>query len=112
MEARAIARYLRVSPTKANRVLRMIRDKQVDEAQEILSFVKSPVARQVSKVLTSAVANATNREEGAAAIEKLYVKHAVADPGPILKRWMPRAQGRVSRILHRLSHISIVVEER
>jgi len=111
MEARAIARFVRVSPTKADRVLRQIRGLQVERAQEILAYSPRPIARQISKILTSAVANATNREE-AAAIDLLYVKRAVADSGPTLKRIQPRAQGRAYRVLVRLSHITIVVDER
>ncbi len=111
MEARAIARFVRVSPTKADRVLRQIRGLPVERAQEILAYSPRPIAKQVGKVLTSAVANATNREE-AAAPEQLFVKVAVADAGPTLKRIQPRAQGRAYRILKRMSHITIVVAER
>jgi large subunit ribosomal protein L22 len=111
MEARAIARFVRVSPTKADRVLRQIRGLQVERAQEILAYSPRPIAKQISKVLTSAVANATHREEPAT-IDLLYVKHAVADSGPTLKRIQPRAQGRAYRVLVRLSHITIVVDER
>jgi large subunit ribosomal protein L22 len=111
MEAKAIARYVRISPTKADRVLRQIRGLQVERAQEILAFSPRPIAKQVGKVLTSAVANATNREQGAAP-DLLYVKTAVADAGPTLKRIQPRAQGRAYRILKRSSHITIVVAER
>jgi large subunit ribosomal protein L22 len=111
MEAKAIARYVRISPTKADRVLRQIRGLQVERAQEILAYSPRPIAKQVGKVLTSAVANATNREQGAAP-DLLYVKTAVADAGPTLKRIQPRAQGRAYRILKRSSHITIVVAER
>jgi large subunit ribosomal protein L22 len=108
MEARSIARYVRVSPRKADQVLRLIRGMQVDRAQEILTFTPRPIARQVGKVLKSAVANATKKEEKLKA-EELYVKTAVAGAGPILKRFLPRAHGRATRFWKRTSHISIVV---
>lgn len=111
MEARAIARYVRVSPRKAKGVLTLIRGQQVDKAQEILAFSNRPVAKKIGKLLTSAVANATIKEE-TVAVERLFVKHAVADTAPALKRFQPRAHGRAYRILKRTSHISIVVEER
>ena len=111
MEARAIARFVRVSPTKVDRVLRQIRGLQVERAQEILAYSPRPIARQIGKVLTSAVANATNREQGAAP-DQLYVRVAVADAGPSLKRIQPRAQGRAYAILKRMTHITIVVAER
>lgn len=111
MEARAIARFVQVSPTKVDRVLRQIRGAQVERAQEILSVNTQPIAKKVSKLLTSAVANATGKSEELA-VERLFVKRAVADSGPTLKRIRPRAQGRANRILKRMSHITIVVEEK
>lgn len=111
MEARAIARFVRVSPRKADKVMRLIRGQQVDRAQEILAFTQQPVATRIGKVLTSAVANATVKDEEIA-VDRLFVKEAVADPGPTLKRIRPRAQGRANRILKRMSHIRIVVEDR
>ena len=111
MEARAIARFVRVSPRKADKVMQLIRGQQVDRAQEILAFTHQPVATRIGKVLTSAVANATVKDEEVA-VDRLFVKEAVADPGPTLKRIRPRAQGRASRILKRMSHIRIVVGER
>jgi len=111
MEAKAIARYVRISPRKANLVLEMIRGHQVDRAQEILAFSNRPIAKKISKVLTSAVANASVKEESLA-VERLYVRDAVADTAPTMKRFQPRAHGRAYRILKRMSHIRIVVEER
>lgn len=111
MEAKSIARYVRISPLKADRVLRLIRDQQVDNAQTILSHTTRPIAIQISKILTSAVANAAVKDEELD-VERLWVKEAIADPGPTQKRIRPRAQGRANRILKRTSHIRIVVEER
>lgn len=108
MEAKSIARYVRVTPRKADAVLRLIRGMQVDRAQEVLDFTPRPIARQVGKVLKSAVANAAKKEEK---LDKdgLYVKEAVAGAGPILKRFLPRAHGRATRLWKRTSHITIVV---
>lgn len=108
MESRAIARYVRVSPRKADRVLRLIRGINVERAEEILAFTPRPIARQINKVLMSAVANATKKEEKLK-VEDLYVKMAVSGAGPILKRFLPRAHGRATRFWKRTSHITIVV---
>jgi len=91
--------------------LSLIRGMQVDRAQEILTFTQRPIAGKISKVLTSAVANAAVLDEEVA-VDRLYIKEAVAMAGPIMKRIRPRAQGRASRILKRTSHIRIIVEEK
>ena len=109
MEARAIAKYLRVTPRKADQVLQLIRGKRVDLATEILLFTPKHVARTIRKVLQSAVANAV-AVEGKINVESLHVKHATAHAGPTMKRILPRAQGRATPILKRTSHITIVVE--
>lgn len=109
MEARAIARYIRVTPRKANQVLSLIRGKRVDQATELLDFTPKHVARVIGKVLKSAVANAVALE-GKINIEQLRVKHATAGAGPTLKRFLPRAQGRATPLLKRSCHITIVVE--
>ena len=108
MEARAVARYVRVSPRKADRVLQLIRGLPVDRAQEVLAFTTRPIAREIGKVLKSAVANARNREEKVP-VEDLRVRQAVAGAGPTMKRFLPRAQGRATPILKRSSHITIIV---
>ncbi len=108
MEARAVARYVRISPRKADRVLRLIRGLPVDRAQEQLAFTTRPIAKQIGKVLKSAVANATSREDKVA-VEELHVKMAVAGAGPTMKRFLPRAQGRATPLLKRSAHITIVV---
>ncbi|MDM7915475.1 MAG: 50S ribosomal protein L22 [Candidatus Eisenbacteria bacterium] len=110
MEARCIARHVRVSPRKADSVLRMIRGMQVDRASEVLSLTPRPIARQVGKVLKSAVANATKKDEKLRS-DDLHVKMAVAGAGPIMKRFLPRAHGRATRFWKRTSHITIVVTD-
>jgi large subunit ribosomal protein L22 len=108
MQARAVAKYVRVSPRKADRVLRLIRGLPVDKAQEVLTFTTRPIAKQIGKVLKSAVANASGKEEKVA-VEDLRVQMAVAGAGPTMKRFLPRAQGRATPILKRSAHITIVV---
>jgi large subunit ribosomal protein L22 len=91
MEAKAIARYVRVTPRKTDQVLQLIRGKRVDVATEILDFTPKHVAKVIGKVLKSAVANAV-AIEGKINIEELRVKQAVAGAGPTMKRFLPRAQ--------------------
>ena len=109
MEARAISKYVRVTPRKAVQVLQLVRGKRVDLATEVLLFTPKHVARTIRKVLQSAVANAVAME-GKINVESLHVKHATAHAGPTMKRILPRAQGRATPILKRTSHITIVVE--
>lgn len=110
MEARAIARYIRVSPRKARVVVDQVRGKSVPEAREILQFTNRAVAEVVEKTLNSAVANAESLHHVRA--ESLVVKTAFVDEGPTLKRIRPRAKGSASRINKRTSHITIIVAPR
>ena len=110
MEAKAIARYVRVSPRKARIVLDQIRGKNVIAAQETLRFTNRAVAEVVEKTLNSAVANAA--QKGAANPENLVVKECFADEGPTLKRIRPRAKGSAARIRKRTSHITVIVATR
>ena len=109
MEAKAIARYIRVTPRKADQVLQLIRGKRVDQVTEILDFSPKHVAKVIGKVVKSAVANAV-AIEGKINVEHMRVKRAVADAGPTMKRFLPRAQGRATPILKRTCHITVVVE--
>jgi large subunit ribosomal protein L22 len=108
-EARAILRYAHISDTKARQVLRMIKGLSAAEALYQLKFTNKRAARIVEKLLKSAIANA---EQKGLDVEKLYIKNAFADRGPIFKKWMPRAYGRATPIRKRLSHITIILEER
>ena len=110
MEAKAIARYVRVSPRKARIVVDLIRGKSVVRAREILAFTNRGVAETVEKTLNSAVANAENQHH--VRPESLVVKTAYVDEGPTLKRIRPRAKGSASRINKRTCHITIVVAPR
>ena len=108
MEARAVLRYARISPRKVKIVIDLIRNKSVAEAIGIINNTPKAASEYLIKLLNSAIANATNNHN--MDIEKLYVAEVYANPGPILKRIMPRAQGRAFRILKRTSHITIVLD--
>jgi large subunit ribosomal protein L22 len=110
VEARAIARYVRISPRKARLVLNLIRGKHVDEALAILKFTPKKASKIVEKVLKSAIANAENNHNMNR--DSLYVAKAVADEGPVMKRVLPRAMGRADIMRRRTSHITIVVKEK
>ena len=110
MEAKAIQRYVRITPKKCNQILDLIRGNTVEQATTTLQFTPKNGARIVQKVLKSAVANALH--EGKVRVEDLIVKEAVVGAGPTLKRWLPRAHGRATPLLKRTSHITIVVDER
>ena len=110
MEARAQARFVRVTPLKARRVVDVIRGMKADEAAALLRFAPQAAAEPVRKVLESAVANAENND--GLAPDSLYVAEAYVDEGPTMKRFRPRAQGRAYRVAKRTSHITVVVEER
>ncbi len=98
-----------VAPQKARLVIDLIRGKKVDEALTVLSLSKKAVSRDITKMLKSAVANAENTKN--LDVDKLYVKRAFVDHGPILKRMRPRAMGRGTQIKKRSSHITIVLDE-
>ena len=110
MEARAQARFVRVSPFKARRVIDLIRGLHVDEARRVLQFTPRAAALPVRKVLDSAIANAEHNHQLPA--DNLYVAKAYVDEGPTLPRFRPRALGRAYRIRKRTSHITVVVESR
>ena len=114
-DAVAIQRSARQSPYKMRLVIDQIRGKNVNEALALLTFSKKHAAKQIEKVLRSAVANAEYkaREEGASLdVDTLFVKHAVVNEGPKLKRFTPAAMGRATPIQKRTSHVDIVVAER
>jgi large subunit ribosomal protein L22 len=108
-EAIAILRFARISPLKARLVLRQIHGKDVGEALYLLKVIPKKAARIAENVLKSAIANA---EQKGLDLDRLYIKKAVADRGPILKKWIPRAHGRATPVRKRLSHITIVVAEK
>ncbi|MHA6617575.1 50S ribosomal protein L22 [Pseudonocardia sp. DLS-67] len=106
--ARAVARYVHMSPTKVRRVVALIKDRPVQEALDILRFSPQAAAEPLFKVVASAAANAENNLD--LDPDTLVVAAAYADEGPTLKRIRPRAQGRAYRIRKRTSHITVEVE--
>ena len=110
MEARAIAKYVRMSPIKVGAVLDLIRGKNVNEAFAILEFTPREAAVEIKKVLKSAVANAENNN--ALDTDRLYVSEAFVGQGPTLKRFRPMDHGKAFRINKKTSHITVVVKER
>jgi large subunit ribosomal protein L22 len=110
MEAKASAKYVRISPQKARLVVDLVRGKSVEEARGILKFTRKSAAGMVDKVLKSAFANAKQNPTIDESI--LYVKKIYVDQGPSLKRWRARAQGRAAGIKKRMSHITVVLDER
>lgn len=110
MEAKATAKYVRVSPRKARLVVDQVRGKDIAHAREILRFSERAISEVVEKVLNSAVANAENNHHMRS--NNLVVKAAFVDEGPTLKRIRPRAKGSASRIRKRTSHITVIVAPR
>jgi large subunit ribosomal protein L22 len=107
--ARSSARYARVTPQKARRMVDLIRGLPASEAQTVLRFSPQAASETVGKVLDSAIANAEHNHGMSA--DTLVVSQAFVDEGPTLKRFRPRAQGRAYRIRKRTSHITVVVSE-
>ena len=104
----AVARFVRVSPRKARRVVDLVRGSGVDDALAVLRFAPQAASEPVYKLVASAASNAETGE----GLDRgsLVVSKAMVDEGPTLKRWRPRAQGRASRINKRTSHITVVVQ--
>ena len=109
MEAKAVAKTVRIAPRKVRLVLDLIRGKEVGEAISILKLTNKRTSPVVEKVLKSAVANAEHNYD--MDIDSLYISEVFADEGPTLKRFRPRAQGRATKINKRTSHITVVVSE-
>ena len=106
--AHAILRRFRQSPRKVRMVADMIRGQQVADAMAILNLQQRKAAKMLSKVLGSAVANATTNEKADA--DALRVTKITVDPGPVEKRWLSRSMGRANRINRRTSNVTIVVD--
>ncbi len=115
MEFRAQARFMRVSPQKARLVLDLIKGQKVENALNTLAFTKKRVAATVEKLLRSAVQNANylSTEKGVDVdVDNLYVKNAIANDGPRMKRIRPAPMGRAYRYVRRIAHIELVLAER
>ena len=109
MEAKAVARFIRISPQKARLVADAVKGQKVDSALNVLRFLPKKGAKVLRKVMESALANASQNQ--AIDVDTLYVKNIYVDGGPSLKRTSPRAMGRATRIIKRTSHITVVLEE-
>ena len=110
MEASAKLSSARLSPRKTRLVADMVRGKKIQDALNILRFSPQPSAKLISKLLSSAVANA--EQKGASDVDRLFVKTIFVDGGAVLKRFVPRAMGRASKIRKPTSHISVVLAEK
>jgi large subunit ribosomal protein L22 len=110
MEVKAVAKYVRTSSRKIRLVVDLVRGRPVAEARALLRFMPQAAARDVAKVLESAVANAEQNNHLSA--EDLFISRASADEAPTLKRFRPRAHGRASSILKRATHITLAVGEK
>jgi len=110
MEVAAKLRFARISPQKCRLVADQVRGKPVEQALQILSFSPKKAAGIVKKVLESAIANAEHNE--GADIDELKVSRVFVDEGPTMRRWKPRAKGRVNHILKRTSHVTVMVGDK
>lgn len=110
MEARAVARYVRISPRKVRQVVDLIRGKDVREALAILRFTPKRAAVPVARVIKSAAANAEHNYDMNP--DNLYIAAAYVDQGPTWKRYQPRAYGRADLLRRRTSHITVIVKEK
>jgi large subunit ribosomal protein L22 len=110
VEARAIAKYVRISPRKMKPVADMVRGMNADEALAVLEYTPRTTATILAKVIKSAKANAENNHEMDA--DKLYVAEVYANQGPTMKRWRAASMGRGVKILKRTSHVGVVLKER
>lgn len=110
MIARAVSRYVRISPRKVRQVIDVIRGKQAQKALATLGGINKVAAYHVAKVLKSAIDNAKGNPE--VKVEDLYIARVYADGGPMLKRFKARAMGRATQILKRTCHITVVLDKR
>jgi large subunit ribosomal protein L22 len=110
-DVQAVAKFVRVSPRKARLVADHIRGRSVPEARSILAFTPRAAAREIEKVLRSAIANAESNPNRNWNGDELYVKAVFVDEGPTIKRWRARARGRVNRIFKRTCHITVRLDQ-
>jgi len=110
MEAKAVSRYARISSMKVMKVSGAIKGKPVESALAILKFMPQKAAKQLEKLIRSAVANADQKPD--VDVDRLIVRSITADDGPMLKRWGTKARGRGTRILKPTSHITVVLSEK
>ena len=110
MEVKAVARYVRIPPQKVRLIMDELRGKKVEEALRVLTFSPQKGARLLRKLINSAVANAEANKE--LDVDTLFIKKIFADQGPTMKRSRPRAMGRATRIIKRMSHLTVILDEK
>jgi large subunit ribosomal protein L22 len=108
MESTATFKHLRITPRKLRRVVDLVRGKPVQQALDILQFDRKAASTDIIKLLKSAVANAN--QKGGVRLDSLYVKTIMVNPGPIMKRFTPRARGSASAIQKKTSHVTVVLD--
>ncbi len=111
MEAKAHLRHLRMAPRKVSVVAALVRGKPVGDALHILKFTRRAAARPVAKLIQSAVANAADVSKGQVDVDRLFVKWISVDQGTTLRRYLPRAMGRATRINKKTSHVHVVLSD-
>jgi len=109
LEAKAVEKYMRISPRKVKLVIDLVKDKKVEDAVNVLSFTPKKAAEMVKKAISSAAANAV--ENHGMAEDDLFISKIYVNEGPTLKRFRPRARGRATRIRKRTSHITVFVSD-
>jgi large subunit ribosomal protein L22 len=110
MESRAVSRYLRIAPRKVRLVADLVRGKPVGRALGVLEHLPKKSARVIAKTLKAVVANAENTQR--VDVDRLYIAKITVDEGPTVKRFLPRAHGRATKIRKRTSHLTVVVDEK
>jgi large subunit ribosomal protein L22 len=109
MEVKAVARYVRIPPQKVRLIMDEVRGKKVEAALRALTFSPQKGARLLRKLINSAVANAEANKE--VDVDTLFIKKIFADQGPTMKRFRPRAMGRATRVIKRMSHLTVILDE-
>jgi large subunit ribosomal protein L22 len=112
MESKARLRHLRIAPRKVRIVADLVRGRPVEQALAVLKFTPKAASVPMEKLLRSAIANAEDVSKGQVDVDRLVVSHITVDQGPTLRRFMPRAMGRASRINKRTSHVTVTLSDR
>ena len=110
MKAKAIAKYIRISPRKVRLLMRELKGKKVEDALNLLAFAPQKGAPILRKLIHSAVSNASQKPD--IDVDNLLIKHIYANEGPTLKRFRPRAMGRATRVRSRTSHLTVILDEK
>ena len=111
MEAQAHLKYLRMAPRKVRAMADLVRGKNAGQAINLLKFTPKAAAAPLRKLIQSAVANASDLSKGNVDVDKLVISHLTVDQGPTARRFMPRAQGRATRINKKTSHVTVTVTD-